>query len=133
MMRNAGNHRPCRERGATLIELLVALVLMAIGILAVSQLFPTGTRSQQKDEKSTAAHLHAQEKLESLRSLNWSHPDLNPGAHGPDSVGTNNLYAVSYVVSIMPAPMDKVKRVDVTVNYNYLRPRTASVTSYLRR
>src|SRR5438094_6004942 len=33
-----------RERGATLIELMVALIVMAIGVLAIAQLFPAGRR-----------------------------------------------------------------------------------------
>jgi len=121
------------ERGATIIELLVALVVMAVGVLAVSQLFPAGSRGQQKDKMMTAATLFAQEKMETLRTLDWSDPDLTVGTHGPDSVGTNNKYAINYVVATMPIPMDQVKRVDVTVNYTFLSPRSVSATTYLRR
>ena len=37
------------ERGSTLIELMIALVILAIGLLAVNQLFPAGTRAQVRD------------------------------------------------------------------------------------
>ena len=129
--RKPGNSR--NERGATIIELLVALVVMAIGILAVSQLFPAGTRGQQKDKMMTAATLFAQEKVETLRGLDWNDANLTVGTHGPDSVGTSNQYAVSYVVATLPSPMEQVKRVDVTVNYTFLTQRSVTATTYLRR
>jgi Tfp pilus assembly protein PilV len=124
---------PSRERGASIIELMVALVVIAVGLLAVGQLFPAGTRGQQKDKMFTTAHMLANEQLEDLRALDWSDVNMMPGTHGPDSVGTNNQYAVTYVVTTMAPPMDLVKRVDVTVGYTFLRPRSVSASTYIRR
>jgi len=121
------------ERGASIVEMMIALIVLAIGILAVGQLFPAGTRGQQKDRMFTTAHMLANEQLETLRAIDWSDPSLDVGTHGPDSVGTNNQYALTYIVSPMPAPMDQVKRVDVTVTYTFLRPRSVSATTYIRR
>lgn len=121
------------ERGATIIEMMIALVVLAIGILAVGQLFPAGSRGQQKDRMFTTANMLAHEQLETLRAVKWSDPSLTVGVHGPDSVGTARQYARSYVVAPMPAPMDQVRRVDVTVSYTFLRPRTVTATSYIRR
>ena len=130
--RNPSNAR-ASERGATIVEMMVALIVLAIGILAVGQLFPAGTRGQQKDRMFTTANMLAHEQLETLRAANWSAASLNVGTHGPDSVGTTRQYALTYVVSPMPAPMDQVKRVDVTVSYTFLRPRSVSATTYIRR
>lgn len=121
------------ERGASIVELMVALIILAVGILAVGQLFPAGTRAQQKDRMFTTAGMLANEQLEDLRALDWSHADLAVGAHGPDSVGTNRQYVLTYTVAAMPAPMDQVKRVDVTVGYTFVRPRTVAATTYIRR
>jgi Tfp pilus assembly protein PilV len=121
------------QRGASIVELMVALVVLAIGILAVGQLFPAGTRGQQKDRMFTTANMLAHEKLEDLRAVSWSAADLTAGTHGPDSVGVHKQFLRSYVVTAMAAPMDQVKRVDVTVNYTYLRPRTVTATTYIRR
>lgn len=132
IQRNAVHERAA-ERGASIIEMMIALIVLAIGILAVGQLFPAGTRGQQKDRMFTTAHMLANEQLETLRAVDWSDPSLVVGTHGPDSVGTNNQYALTYVVSSMPAPMDQVKRVDVTVSYTFLRPRSVTATTYVRR
>lgn len=121
------------ERGASIVEMMIALIVLAIGILAVGQLFPAGTRGQQKDRMFTTAHMLANEQLETLRAVEWGDASLSVGSHGPDSVGTSNQYALSYVVSSMPAPMDQVKRVDVTVTYTFLKPRSVMATTYIRR
>lgn len=130
--RNRSNARRS-ERGASIVEMMVALIVLAIGILAVGQLFPAGTRGQQKDRMFTTANMLAHEQLETLRAADWFGASMSVGTHGPDSVGTTNQYALTYVVSPMPAPMDQVKRVDVTVSYTFLRPRSVSATSYIRR
>jgi Tfp pilus assembly protein PilV len=135
-MRTPDHRKPASgsaERGASIVELMVALIVLAVGILAVGQLFPAGTRSQQKDKMFTTAGLLAHEQLETLRARDWSHADLNAGAHGPDSVGTGNQYVLTYNVTAMAAPMDQVKRVDVTVSYSFVRPRSVTATTYIRR
>jgi len=121
------------ERGASIVEMMVALIVLAIGILAVGQLFPAGSRGQQKDRMFTTANMLAHEQLETLRAVNWSDPTMTVGTHGPDSVGTARQYQRTYVVSSMPSPMDQVKRVDVTVSYTFLRPRSVTATTYIRR
>ena len=37
------------ERGITLIEMMIALVVLSLGVLAIAQLFPAGTRRQVRD------------------------------------------------------------------------------------
>ena len=51
------------ERGTTLVELLMALVVLSIGVLGVSQLFPTGTRVQVQDRLRTEASQLSRENL----------------------------------------------------------------------
>ncbi len=134
-MRHPHRHHVNRraERGSTIIEVMVALVVLAVGILAIGQLFPAGTRGQQKDRMFTTANMLAQERLESLRAGDWSAAQLSPGAHGPTPMGNHNQYSLTYVVTPMAAPLDQVKRVDVTVSYTFLRQRTVTATTYLRR
>ena len=55
-------HRPNRspERGTSLAELMIALVVLSIGLLAVAQLFPAGSRGQVQDRMLTTASYYAQ-------------------------------------------------------------------------
>ena len=72
---------PAQERGMSLIELLIALVVLAVGILAVGGLFPQGARSQVQDRLLIGANYYAQEQLESLTGRGWSDPLLTDGRH----------------------------------------------------
>lgn len=136
MNQDAVRHR-ATERGASLIELMIALVVLSLGILAVAQLFPAGARAQLGDRLSTEAGNYAQEKLEELNRLAWSDPALTEGRHPPgtatEALGTSGKWRRFYVVSTMPAPLDNLKKVTVTVGWTFMGDRNVQSTTYLRR
>ena len=126
------------QSGATLVELMMALVVLSIGLLALSQLFPAGTRGQVRDHLYTSANYYAQEKIEDVSALTWADPDLSLGRHpagaAVESLGTHGTWTRFYQVDAMAAPLDNLRKVTVTVNWSYLGdPRTASVVTYVRR
>jgi Tfp pilus assembly protein PilV len=49
------------ERGTTLAELMIALLVLSLGILAMGQLFPAGSRNQLQARMTTTASYYAQE------------------------------------------------------------------------
>ena len=126
-----------RERGASLIELMIALIVLSLGILAVAQLFPAGARAQLSDRMMTSAGNYAQEKLEELNRLGWSDPALADGRHPPGSateaLGASGKWQRFYVVSTLPAPLDNLKKVTVTVGWTFMGDRNVQSTTYLRR
>lgn len=128
---------PAGERGASLIELMIALVVLSLGILAVAQLFPAGARSQLSDRMMTSATYHAQEKLEELVRLTWADPALTNGRHPPGSateaLGASGKWHRFYEVSTLPAPLDNLKKVTVTVAWTFMGDRSVQSTTYLRR
>lgn len=135
-MRTLEPHPSRRERGATLAELMVALVVLSIGILAVAQLFPAGTGSQQQSRMTNTANYYAQEKLEQLRGLGWTDAELSAGRHpasGTESLGTSGAWQRFYEVTAMSAPLGNLKRVDVTVSWTYHGARSVTTTTYVRR
>ena len=124
-----------RERGASLVDLMVGLMMLAIGVLMVGQLFPAGQRGQNRDRMMTSGNLFAQEKLEALRLLNWSDPELVNGRH---PVATNEVleggsWERYYEVETMAAPLDNLKKVTVTVTWNAQGRRSLSTATYIRR
>lgn len=125
------------ERGASLIELMIALVVLSLGILAVAQLFPAAARAQMSDRMATSAANYAQEKLEELNRLPWSNPALADGRHPPgtatEAMGATGKWRRFYVVSTLPAPLDNLKRVTVTVGWTFMGDRNVQSTTYLRR
>ena len=79
-LRNVVN-RLRSQQGVTLIELMMALVILSIGLMAVSQLFPAGVRGQVRDRLFSSGNYYAQEKLEEVAGKNWSDPELSLGRH----------------------------------------------------
>jgi len=127
-----------REQGMSLVELCIALVVLAIGILAVGRLFPASARSQEQDQILIKANYYAQEKVETLTGLTWADAALFDGRHPAgtafDTLGTGQ-WLRCYQVTTMTGSLDNLKRVDVTVNYQGAgrTPRSLTATTYVRR
>lgn len=80
------------ERGFTLIEVLVAIVVMAISLTGVAMMSSSTMVADTSGRQQVAATLLAQEKLEQLRSLRRSDDDWDTGTHsesGLDEDGTS--------------------------------------------
>jgi Tfp pilus assembly protein PilV len=135
-MRSPRPHVLRNERGATLIELMIALVMLTIGILAVGQLFPAGSRSQLQARLTSSANYYAQEKLEQLAAQSWTDASLAAGRHpasGFESLGDAGQWQRFYQVDAMAAPLGNLKKVTVTVQWTYLGSRSVTSTTYVRR
>jgi|SRR5437762_2975008 len=65
-----------RERGFSLLEVLVATTLMAVGLTALAQLFGVSTRANHSAKTTTYAAVLAQQKMEQLRGLTWGFDNL---------------------------------------------------------
>jgi prepilin-type N-terminal cleavage/methylation domain-containing protein len=125
-----------RERGTTLAELMIALVILSIGILAVAQLFPSGTSTQVQSRMANTANYYTQEKLEQLRTVAWADADLTVGRHpisGSEALGEAGQWQRFYEVSAMTAPLANLKKVEVTVQWNHRGIRSVTSTTYVRR
>jgi prepilin-type N-terminal cleavage/methylation domain-containing protein len=56
------------RRGFTLVEVIIALVILGIGLVGVIQLFPMGLRSSARAESGTRAAILAQQIMEGLKA-----------------------------------------------------------------
>ena len=102
-------------RGFSLVETMMALVVLAFGLLAAGQLlYITASSSSLARSKGTAA-IVAQSRLESLAALYKQDPsaaELAIGNHGPEETGVMNPadetvlnnYRVEWTVSTVPDP-----------------------------
>jgi type II secretory pathway pseudopilin PulG len=59
------------ETGSTLIEVIIAMVIMGTALLTMAQLFALSTGSNVAARNNTFATVLAEQKLEQLRSLTW--------------------------------------------------------------
>jgi prepilin-type N-terminal cleavage/methylation domain-containing protein len=137
MKRSVLRPTPRSERGASLVELLVALVVLAIGVLGVAQLFPAGARGQTRDRMRTVGNNYAQDKIEELSARSWLDAELSlgrhPGGTATEALGTTGAWKRFYEVESMTAPMDNLRKVTVTVAWSVSRPETVRATTYVRR
>ena len=124
-------HSSDSERGTTMIELMVALVVLSIGVLGVSQLFPTGTRVQVQDRLRTEASQLSREKIEQLRNLDSTDPGMTVGRHPATAEEIGPNLRRYYDVESMAAPLDNLKRITVSITWKHARACTLQAVTYL--
>jgi prepilin-type N-terminal cleavage/methylation domain-containing protein len=59
------------DRGFTVIEVLVAMVILTVGLVSMAELMAVTLRLQQLGRNQTAATRLAQDKIDELMSQNW--------------------------------------------------------------
>jgi len=102
-------------RGFTIIELVLAIVILAVGVLAATNLLPVTARSAQHDRMVTQAAGYAQQKVEELRSLDFYDSALSQGTH-PASPESIDVFQREYQVTDN-LPMTDMKQVVITVSW----------------
>lgn len=102
--------------GFTLIEVMVGMLILVIGLLAISTMVPTAFTNLSSSAFDTQALAFAQKRLDELRALSYGDSALSSGTHNDSAPATG--YTQSYVVEVDPTLTPAVtgtKRVTVTV------------------
>jgi type II secretory pathway pseudopilin PulG len=107
---------PRSAEGFTLIETMIAMLVVTFGLLAAGQMIYVSVASASLARSKGSAAVVAQSKLEELSALYSSNPaaaDLTDGAHGPQQVqiinpannnSVLNRFSVSWTVNTVPDP-----------------------------
>ncbi len=69
------------QAGFTLVELLVAIVILAVGIVGIMTLFPQSYRHVGNAGRLSIMNHLGQQKLDELKTLAYSDTDLTDGTH----------------------------------------------------
>ena len=129
--------RSARERGMTLVEVMIALIVLSVGILAIARLFPSATQGQLQNRMGTTASYYVQEKIEQLNALTWTDASLTAGRHPTattnENLGTSGAWQRYWVVTTKTGAMSALKQVTVTVTWTFHGNRSTSATTYIRR
>ena len=124
-----------RSKGFSLIEMLIALVILSISLLALAGLMATTTKNNSFGGHMTEAATFAQDKLEELKVTPWGNvvsgtdPLPRPGSTG---VNYNRTWNVSTLVNPTPPPNDLLKTVTITINWNDGISRSINIFSAIR-
>jgi len=104
-----------RSKGFSMIEVLVALVILSIALLALAGLMVTTTKNNSFGNHMTEAATFAQDKLEELRVTEW----VDIAGNADTTVSSGITYNRTWTVVPTPAiPNDIMKEITITVTWN---------------
>jgi prepilin-type N-terminal cleavage/methylation domain-containing protein len=105
-----------KPQGFSLIELLIALVILSISFLGLASLMVQTTNNNSFGYSMTEAAIFAQDQLENFKTTPWANVvtgnDVRQG-----STGTNYTRRWVVVPNIAP-PNDTVKEITITIGWN---------------
>lgn len=111
-----------KEKGFLLIEVVIAMVIISIALVASGGMFIQATRANSEAEQYTAATTLAQEQLERLKQKDYTYwatigPTIERQGTGGDTITLNNIaYTVATVTETSDDPAHLVQ-VKVTVSW----------------
>jgi len=104
------------ERGVSLLEIMVALVIFSIGlVVAVRTLPESNAKTTQSRNRSIAVNL-AQEGIETLMGRPFNHADLAAGNHDDPDNPIRNHFTRNWVVADA-TPVVGMKLISVSVSF----------------
>lgn len=106
------------QAGFTLVELLIAVVILAIGLLGLAQLQVTAIQTNSQTATKTAATALAQKAIEEVMA--WPADDARLNADGTGSLDTVTVagagtYNITWAVTANYEGVTNLCRVDVAV------------------
>ena len=110
------------SQGFTLVEVLIAMAIFSVGILAVGAMQINSTNTNTGARIRTEASTWVVDQIERLTALDYDNTELDAGDHevvqGP--------YTVEWTV-VDNSPVEGVKRITVTATGSHRRARTVNI------
>jgi type IV pilus assembly protein PilV len=120
----SGLDERARAQGFTLVEVMIALVILAFGLLAMAAMQLTAMSGGRAGRHSTQAAVMARDQMETFQRLAWANVAATGGWTAPVTVnsvpdggsGTEQGYALSWRITNVDA--NWIKNVDVRMTWN---------------
>lgn len=114
----AGVVRCKEEKGFTLIELVVAILVFALGIMGILKMHQAAVQANNFSMQLTEAANAADNVKEYLRGLPFTHDSMSVGTHDTTQRVLRNIpYNVSYRVDSVAGSGDAARTVTITVTW----------------
>jgi prepilin-type N-terminal cleavage/methylation domain-containing protein len=104
------------EKGVGLIEIIIAMLIFAIGITAAIRTLPVSNTATTRARNLTMSTNLAQQKVEELMGAPLNDADLTAGAHNDLNNPIERIYTRTWIVADND-PIVDMKTVTVTVTY----------------
>lgn len=102
-----------KTKGFTLIEVLVAMVILSFSLLALAGLMVTTTKNNSFGSNMTEAATFAQDKLEELRAIKWE--NLIDGNNTDQQGGSTGI---NYTRNWNVTTNGSLKTITINLNWN---------------
>jgi type IV pilus assembly protein PilV len=89
------------KKGFSLIEVLVGLIILAIGLIAIAGMQITSVRGNFFSSNITQASVLAQDRMETLRNVAYADAALTVGNHNEGLI-PGTIFTRDYDVSLVP-------------------------------
>ncbi|MFB1502150.1 MAG: prepilin-type N-terminal cleavage/methylation domain-containing protein [Thiocapsa sp. C3-sup] len=110
--------RSARTHGFTLVEALIALVVLSLGLFGLMQIQMRVMAGASDTKARTTAINLAQQKLEELRAGDYHHDDLEQGTHNdsiPAAEGGTSDFSREWIVTDHSSPT--YKEISITLSW----------------
>ncbi len=104
------------EKGIGLIEIIIAMLIFAIGITAAIRTLPVSNTATTRSRNLTMSTNLAQQKIEELMGAPFSDANLTAGTHDDPNNPIERIYTRTWIVTDNDPVID-MKTVTVTVTY----------------
>jgi prepilin-type N-terminal cleavage/methylation domain-containing protein len=122
--------RLTRSKGFSLIEVMIALVILAVALLGLAGLMVTTTKNNSFGGHITEAATFAQDKLEQLRATPFGMIALNTMQTDNPVGSTGITYTRSWVaVPNIPPPGNTLDVITITVSWADTIPHSINMVS----
>jgi prepilin-type N-terminal cleavage/methylation domain-containing protein len=107
------------SRGFTLIELVVAILIFALGIVGIMKMHQASVQSNNFSMQFSQAMNIAEDRMDLLRGLGIDDANMSIGVHNPVTVTSMGVqYSISWTVSVTPFTYNAGRDVNLTIAWN---------------
>ena len=119
------------QAGFSLLEVMVAVVILSFGLLAIMHLFPVGLRAGKISQDVTTATFLAQQRIELLKSIKYKDIEIGESS-GTFEEPYSEFGEFNWVQNVSEEQEGWLKKVTIKVSWDrYGRTRNIKLTTFL--